>query len=505
MNIVERHERLLGGVGVGRFRIVDEQHPAKPADLFHAMRKAGKRLERTRDAIALDAKRPRGGVSERRVLAVVSAAKRPCARKIGYGRGFSARHHTVLADPNIGERRFRPRDRNDARSVGARLQPHTDVPAVLIVDADQRDLSLRDQPLFDRRVAREVAMPVEMVGCDVDQESDAGREVAMGGNIGVPVLDLPPPAAGRTHVVECSSYQIDLAPSLAPSVGLLINITPDHLDRHGDLARYAAIKERLVAQAEIALVGVDDEHCRDIYVRLKVRSGAPRTLAVSGVESPDADVWVSEHRVMAKGEAAPAADLARARALRGAHNGQNAAFAYAAARALGVERDRIARAFETFPGLAHRMEEVGRFGRVLFINDSKATNADAAEKALMSFHDIHWILGGRPKAGGVEPLRPLFSRVARAYLIGEASDEFARTLTGVVPFDRYVTLDAAIEAAAEDATQSRAHEPVVLLSPACASFDQFANFEARGDAFRAHVAKWLEHRAAGGTRAQTGR
>ena len=208
---------------------------------------------------------------------------------------------------------------------------------------------------------------------------------------------------------------------------------------------------------------------------------------------------------MAKGEAAPAADLAGARALRGAHNAQNAAFAYAAARALGVERDRIARAFETFPGLAHRMEEVGRFGRVLFINDSKATNADAAEKALMSFHDIHWILGGRPKAGGVEPLRPLFSRVARAYLIGEASDEFARTLTGVVPFDRYVTLDAAIEAAAEDATQSRAHEPVVLLSPACASFDQFANFEARGDAFRAHVAKWLEHRAAGGTRAQTGR
>jgi UDP-N-acetylmuramoylalanine--D-glutamate ligase len=315
---------------------------------------------------------------------------------------------------------------------------------------------------------------------------EAGHEVAMGGNIGVPVLDLPPPAAGRTHVVECSSYQIDLAPSLAPSVGLLINITPDHLDRHGDLARYAAIKERLVAQAEIALVGVDDQHCRDIYARLKARSGAPRTLAVSGVESPHADVWVSEHRVMAKGEAAPAADLA-------------------GARALGVERDRIARAFETFPGLAHRMEEVGRFGRVLFINDSKATNADAAEKALMSFHDIHWILGGRPKAGGVEPLRPLFPRVAKAYLIGEASDEFARTLTGVVPFDRYGTLDAAIEAAAEDAAQSRAHEPVVLLSPACASFDQFANFEARGDAFRAHVVKWLERRAPAGTQTQTGR
>jgi len=333
---------------------------------------------------------------------------------------------------------------------------------------------------------------------------EAGREVAMGGNIGVPVLDLPPPAAGRTHVVECSSYQIDLAPSLAPSVGLLINITPDHLDRHGDLARYAAIKERLVAQAEVALVGVDDEHCSDVYARLKARANGPRVIAVSGTESPLADVWVTEHRVMARGETAPVADLASARALRGAHNGQNAAFAYAAARALGVERDRIARAFETFPGLAHRMEEVGRFGRVLFINDSKATNADAAEKALLSFHDIHWILGGRPKAGGVESLRPLFPRVSKAYLIGEASDEFARTLDGAVSFEHYGTLNAAIEAAAADATQSRAREPAVLLSPACASFDQFANFEARGDAFRTHVAEWLEQRAAAGTRAQKG-
>jgi UDP-N-acetylmuramoylalanine--D-glutamate ligase len=325
---------------------------------------------------------------------------------------------------------------------------------------------------------------------------EAGREVAMGGNIGVPVLDLPPPAPTRTHVVECSSYQIDLAPSLGPSVGLLINITPDHLDRHGDLARYAAIKERLVANAEVALVGVDDEPCREIFARLRARAGGPRVIAVSGAESPLADVWVSAHRVMARGEAAPVVDLARARALRGAHNGQNAAFAYAAARALGVEPHVIARACETFPGLAHRMEEVGRLGRVLFINDSKATNADAAEKALLSFHDIHWILGGRPKAGGVEPLRPLFPRVAKAYLIGEASDEFARTLLGAVPFERYGTLSAAIEAAAEDAMQSRANEPAVLLSPACASFDQFANFEARGDAFRGCVAEWLKRRAA---------
>jgi UDP-N-acetylmuramoylalanine--D-glutamate ligase len=330
---------------------------------------------------------------------------------------------------------------------------------------------------------------------------EAGRDVAMGGNIGTPVLDLPPPAAGRAHVVECSSYQIDLAPSLSPSVGLLINITPDHLDRHGDLVHYAAIKERLVANAKVALVGVDDEPCRKIYARLKARAGAGRVVAVSGQDSPLADVFVSAHRVMTRDGAEPIADLAHARALRGAHNGQNGAFAFAAARALGVERDLIARAFETFPGLAHRMEEVGRLGRVLFINDSKATNADAAEKALLSFHDIHWILGGRPKAGGVEPLRPLFPRVAKAYLIGEASDEFARTLQGAVPFERSATLCAATEAAAEDAARSEADEPAVLLSPACASFDQFLNFEARGDAFRSCVAKWLERRLAAATRA----
>ncbi len=324
---------------------------------------------------------------------------------------------------------------------------------------------------------------------------EAGRDVALGGNIGVPILDLPPPANDRAHVVECSSYQIDLAPSLAPSVGLLINITPDHLDRHGDLRRYAAIKERLVARSDVALIGVDDDYCRDIFARLKARAGSRRVVAVSGAGSTTADVFVRDHRVMARGEAEPVIDLAGARALRGAHNGQNAAFAYAAARALGVARDEVAKAFGSFPGLAHRMEEVGRRGRALFINDSKATNADAAEKALLSFRDIHWILGGKPKEGGVEPLRPLFPRVAKAYLIGEATDEFATTLAGAVPFERCGTLSAATEAAARDALRSSADEPVVLLSPACASFDQFANFEARGDAFRAAVAHLLEGEA----------
>jgi UDP-N-acetylmuramoylalanine--D-glutamate ligase len=321
---------------------------------------------------------------------------------------------------------------------------------------------------------------------------EAGRDVALGGNIGVPVLDLPPPANDRIHVIECSSYQIDLAPSLAPSLGLLLNVTRDHLDRHGDLEHYAAIKERLVAKSSTALIGVDDDPSRAIFARLKARAGPPRVIGVSGGESLLADIIVSGRRVVARDEPPAVADLAHARALRGAHNGQNAAFAFAAARTLGVEAKAIEAAFKSFPGLAHRMEEVDRSGRVLFVNDSKATNADAAEKALLSFHDIFWILGGRPKEGGIEPLRPLFPRVSRAYLIGEAADEFAETLSGAVPFERCGTLQVATAAAARDAAGSRAEEPVVLLSPACASFDQFANFEARGAAFRALVTQLLK-------------
>jgi UDP-N-acetylmuramoylalanine--D-glutamate ligase len=314
---------------------------------------------------------------------------------------------------------------------------------------------------------------------------EAGRDVAMGGNIGVPILDLPPPALSRVHVVECSTFQIDLAPSLKPTVGALINLTPDHLDRHGTMENYAAIKERLVARSDVALVGVDDDYCRAVAERLG--AAGRRVVTISAVPSPLADVWVEDRLVVARGEP-ERVDLRQAPALRGVHNGQNAAFAFAAARALGVSGAEIARAMASFPGLAHRMEQVGRLGRVLFVNDSKATNADAAEKALLSFNDIFWILGGKAKAGGVEPLRPHFPRVAKAYLIGAASDEFARTLEGAVAFERCGTLENAVAAAARDALASAAAEPVALLSPACASYDQFPNFEVRGDRFRALVA-----------------
>jgi len=185
-------------------------------------------------------------------------------------------------------------------------------------------------------------------------------------------------------------------------------------------------------------------------------------------------------------------ELAAAKRLLGAHNWQNAAFAYAASKRFVKDTRAIVAAITDFPGLAHRMEDLGLIGRVRFINDSKATNAEAAERALMCFSDIYWIAGGKPKEGGIESLATHFGRVRKAYLIGEAEAQFAATLEHKVAYERSGTLDAAVAQAAADAARSPSAEPVVLLSPACASYDQFKDFEARGDAFRNLVAK-LKH------------
>ncbi|HXY57221.1 MAG TPA: UDP-N-acetylmuramoyl-L-alanine--D-glutamate ligase [Methylocystis sp.] len=332
---------------------------------------------------------------------------------------------------------------------------------------------------------------------------EAGREVELGGNIGTPILELSPPDDSRIHVIECSSFQIDLAPSIAPTIGVLLNLTPDHIDRHGTMENYAAVKERVVAGAEIALVGVDDAYCHAIGARLmeNAREGQ-RVIPVSAVRGLDWGFYVEDRRLLFREagrgpeETEFMASLAGARALRGAHNAQNAVFAAAACWELGLEDEEIARGLQSFPGLPHRMEEVARRGRVLFVNDSKATNADAAAKALASFKDIYWIVGGKPKEGGVESLREFFPRIAKAYLIGEASEAFARTLEGVLPYEYCGTLPVATEFAARDAALSEAGEPVVLLSPACASYDQFANFEKRGDAFRALAQELAQEREA---------
>jgi UDP-N-acetylmuramoylalanine--D-glutamate ligase len=315
----------------------------------------------------------------------------------------------------------------------------------------------------------------------------AGREAQLGGNIGTAILSLAMPRTGRTHVVECSSYQIDLAPTLDASVGVLLNLSEDHLDRHGTMENYAAIKERLVAGVQdggTAVIGVDDNLCQAIADRLE-RAG--RKVVRVSVRRPLPDgVYVEAEQIMlaAGGTAKPVALLGGIGSLRGRHNAQNAACATAAALALGLDLKAIQNGLWSFPGLAHRMEEVGRKGSVLFVNDSKATNADSSAQALACFSDIFWILGGKPKTGGIGSLAGFFPRIRKAYLIGQAAEEFAATLDGKVAYEIAGTLDKATETAARDAEASGLTNAVVLLSPACASFDQFKNFEVRGDAFR---------------------
>jgi UDP-N-acetylmuramoylalanine--D-glutamate ligase len=318
----------------------------------------------------------------------------------------------------------------------------------------------------------------------------AGRDAQMGGNIGVPVLALEPFAPRRCYVLEVSSYQIDLAPSLKATVGILLNISVDHLDRHGSMENYSALKTLLVANVEqggTAVIGVDDRYTRAAADRIERTA---KTVVRVSVVTPLRDGYYAEGgRIMhaAAGKAHPVAQLAGIGSLRGVHNAQNAVCAVATCVALGLDLPAIQKGLVSFPGLAHRMQQVGRkatnLGGILFVNDSKATNADSAARALASFHDIFWIAGGKPKTGGIVSLAEFFPRIAKAYLIGEAATDFAKTLEGKLPYEISGVLSAAIDAATRDAEASGLKEPVVLLSPACASFDQYPNFEVRGKAF----------------------
>ena len=308
----------------------------------------------------------------------------------------------------------------------------------------------------------------------------------MGGNIGVPVLALAPFKAGRAYVLEVSSYQIDLAPSLKATVGILLNVTEDHLDRHGTMERYAAIKERLGADVEkngAAIIDIDDAYTRAAADRIQ-RAG--KTVVRVSVESSVRDGYFAQgSRIMraAGGKAEAVADLAGIGSLRGSHNAQNAACAVAACVALGVDLPAIQKGLASFPGLAHRMQQVGRKGNVLFVNDSKATNADSAAKALASFNDIYWIAGGKPKTGGIASLAEFFPRIRKAYLIGEAAQEFAQTLEGKVPYEISGVLSAAVDAAARHPRAANVKEPVVLFSPASATIEHYPKLEVRGTAF----------------------
>ena len=313
----------------------------------------------------------------------------------------------------------------------------------------------------------------------------AGIPVDVGGNLGTPALALKSLGTGGVYVIELSSFQLDLTNALSLDIAVLLNITPDHLDRHGGMDGYIAAKRKIFRAGRLkrAIIGIDDEPSRVIAAALAKDGVNVDTISV-GRASPDG-VVVVEGVVHEAGRAV--LDLRPARALPGAHNWQNAGAAFAACRALGLEASTIEAAMLEFPGLAHRIETIATLDGVRYINDSKATNADAAARALTCFETIYWIAGGRAKAGGIASLEPWFERIACAYLIGEAEAEFAATLEGRVRYRRAGNLESALKAARDDARRDGRPNPVVLLSPACASYDQFANFEARGEAFRTLV------------------
>src|SRR5690606_13262140 len=288
----------------------------------------------------------------------------------------------------------------------------------------------------------------------------SGRNAQMGGNIGRAVMTLDAPARDCFYVIACSSYQIELAPSLNPTAGILLNLTPDHLDRHGTMQRYAQIQERLVAGSGTAVIGVDDDYCRRIADRLE---SAGKYIVRSSKDSPLVDGYFAKGAELIRagaGTSRAVVSLADIGSLRGAHNAQNALAAVAACLSVGLDLEEIQAGLRSFPGLAHRMEQVGRRGNVLFINDSKATNADASAPALSSFQRIYWIAGGLPKEGGIEPLRGFFPRIVKAYLIGEAAPAFAATLGEAVSYEIAGTLEAAVEHAAADAAADDGSEAV---------------------------------------------
>jgi UDP-N-acetylmuramoylalanine--D-glutamate ligase len=307
----------------------------------------------------------------------------------------------------------------------------------------------------------------------------AGTPHAAGANLGPAALSLPLLPDDGVYILEMSSYMLERLATLRFDAACMLNLSPDHLDRHGDMDGYLAAKRQIFARQrdeDAAIVGIDDE------TSLRFADSLARVTRISGQRH--ADIWCDGP--ILRDSAGPIADLEAAHALPGVHNAQNAAAAAALALALGIGRADIAAGVETFAGLAHRQELIATIDGIRFVNDSKATNADAAGRALGCYDRIVWIAGGIAKSGGIEPLAPFFPRVAEALLIGRDAEAFAETLaTHQVAHRSVITLDRAVRLALESA---KAHDAdIVLLSPACASFDQFSGFEERGARFAALV------------------
>jgi len=319
----------------------------------------------------------------------------------------------------------------------------------------------------------------------------AGRKVQVGGNLGTAVLSLQPLGGDGIYVLELSSYQLDLIQQNLIRVAVLLNITPDHLDRHGDMNGYIAAKKRIISKAnpQTLILGTDEPETKAILQQIKkekhllIEEISVEHPVQSGIET--AGSIMVAHRLTGSKNII---DMATLPSLPGKHNWQNACAAFAATRALGLMFDQIEQGLKTFPGLDHRQQLIAEIKGVRFINDSKATNADAASKALACYDDIYWIIGGKAKEGGLNGLESFVPRLRHAFLIGVASDEFAQWCDqNKVPCTASKTLDVATKQAANMAWKQKKPGSVVLLSPACASFDQFANFEERGNQFAEQV------------------
>ena len=318
---------------------------------------------------------------------------------------------------------------------------------------------------------------------------ESGASVDLGGNLGIPVMELQSLDATGVYVLEVSSYQLEISPSLHFDVSVLLNITPDHLERHGGMEGYIQAKTLIYknsTQQDTLVISVDDLPCLTIYEALKA-SGAVKLRPISTCKILPEGVYVKEGQLYEDGRFV--ADLTNLSTLQGAHNWQNIAAAYASLRSFGLTSEMILQGLVSFPGLAHRQQIVTQFENLTFINDSKATNAEAVAKAMLCFKDrpLYWLLGGRSKEGGIESLKPFFPFIEHAFLYGEAASSFALTLGKDVPHTLCQTLQEATEKAITLALKEKKPNAVVLLSPACASFDQFQDFEARGEAFCSYV------------------
>ena len=313
----------------------------------------------------------------------------------------------------------------------------------------------------------------------------AGARCEVGGNIGRGALDLEPLGTGGLYVLELSSYQLELLQTFRADVAVWLNITPDHIDRHGDLAGYVAAKKNIFARqrtGDCAVIGTEDEPSREVEREMAARPGI--ACVPVALDRPVAN-GISYRAGMLVDADGYTVDFSDVPTLPGDHNAQNAACAWAVCRWLDVPRERIVAGLRSYPGLPHRQERVAAVGNVVYVNDSKATNADATARALSSYDRIYWILGGQAKEGGVAPLATYFDRIRHAFLIGEATELFAGQLEGKLPYSRCGDLQSALDAAHALAQREAAEPAVVLLSPACASWDQWKSYEHRGDAFRA--------------------